>query len=902
LKDCFTTLTFAVAAAAIVKALRRGVSSLFNSSCCPRGGRERHSLSRPDNPNSLVNYLDCDIHSFTVLRTQRKATPTSVQDTDAHSLSFGFDIKTALLDSNDTSTEALMATFSCTKMLTAALSALLALPTLLAAPMPQNSISSRASGYWLSQTGFHLNDPVFGNSDSNYPLFRNVMDTQFNGGAKGDGTTDDTNAIQAAISSTLGSDSRCGPGCNSSTTTPALVYFPPGKYLVHQPLNLDYYTQLVGDAINPPTILASSNFTGMAVIDADPYGQGVEGNGNWFINQNNFFRQIRNFIIDITAVGGGESGAGIHWQVAQATSLQNIVFEMSTSKTTKQQGIFMDNGSGGFMSDLTFNGGLYGAFLGSQQFTSRNLVFNGCQTGIFMNWNWGWTLSNMTFNNCGTGVDMSNSPTNQTVGSVVLSDSTFSGTTYGVRSAYKPSGNVPVSGGSLLIDNVDFGSATSAVVDPDDGAILSGGGVVKAWGSGNVYDNSGTKKATQGQITAPHKDSSLLNNGNIFGRSKPQYETAQASDFLQAKTDGGCKGDGTTDDTTCVQSFLKSAASANKIAYFNHGVYKVTDTIAVPSTIRIVGEVWSTIFASGFSDASNPKPVWQVGTDGQTGAVEISDMLFEIDGPNPGAIIISWGLNSAQGASGMWDTHVRIGGSAGSDLLLANCPYTADTVNDKCIGAFLMFHATPKSGGVYCENTWFWTADHDMENPANLQIDVYTGRGALIQSSGPVWLWGTASEHSILYNYQIDGAGAVFGGFMQSETPYFQPQPLAPAPFNFNSAYDDPTFTVCSNGGNTSADAVPCKDAWGLRVANTKSLLVYSAGFYNFFNDYNQDCVAGQNCQENMIHVQNSQVSMYAVTTKAAVNMLIDDVGVTVPGADNRDVYGDTIAYYNSNA
>jgi glucan 1,3-beta-glucosidase len=52
-------------------------------------------------------------------------------------------------------------------------------------------------------------------------------------------------------------------------------------------------------------------------------------NSNWYTNQNNFFRQIRNFHIDTTAMPVGV-GAGIHWQVAQATSLQNIVFDMRT--------------------------------------------------------------------------------------------------------------------------------------------------------------------------------------------------------------------------------------------------------------------------------------------------------------------------------------------------------------------------------------------------------------------------------------------------------------------------------------------------------------------------------------------------------------------------------------------
>jgi Pectate lyase superfamily protein len=40
------------------------------------------------------------------------------------------------------------------------------------------------------------------------------------------------------------------------------------------------------------------------------------------------------------------------------------------------------------MTDLTFNGGKYGAFFGNQQFTTRNMTFNNCQTAIFMNWNW----------------------------------------------------------------------------------------------------------------------------------------------------------------------------------------------------------------------------------------------------------------------------------------------------------------------------------------------------------------------------------------------------------------------------------------------------------------------------------------------------------------------------------
>jgi hypothetical protein len=39
---------------------------------------------------------------------------------------------------------------------------------------------------------------------------------------------------------------------------------------------------------------------------------------------------------------------------------------------TTQQGIYMENGSSSFLSDLTFVGANFGAFFGNQQFTIRD--------------------------------------------------------------------------------------------------------------------------------------------------------------------------------------------------------------------------------------------------------------------------------------------------------------------------------------------------------------------------------------------------------------------------------------------------------------------------------------------------------------------------------------------------
>jgi glucan 1,3-beta-glucosidase len=253
---------------------------------------------------------------------------------------------------------------------------------------------------------------------------------------------------------------------------------------------------MVGDALQLPVLKAAANFAGIAVIDADPYTD--QGN-NWYTNQNNFFRSIRNFVIDLTGLDRG-TGAGIHWQVAQASSLQNIVFNMveGGGAANRQQGIFMDNGSGGFMVDLVFNGGNYGAFLGNQQFTTRNWTINNANTAIYMNWNWAWTFKSLTINNCGVGLNMSNGGFNQTVGSVLILDSKISTTSQAIVTSYNDN-SVPETGGSLILDNVDFTGSQVAVAHVSGASILAGGTVVDHFVQGNVWTpSSGSQRKRRG--------------------------------------------------------------------------------------------------------------------------------------------------------------------------------------------------------------------------------------------------------------------------------------------------------------------------------------------------------------------------------------------------------------------
>jgi glucan 1,3-beta-glucosidase len=747
------------------------------------------------------------------------------------------------------------------------------------APAPQTP-QAGASGYWF-ETIKRQGQAPFNPNPTAYKVFRNVKEL----GAKGDGSSDDTDIINKIIAD----GERCGEGCDSTTTTPAIIYFPAGTYMISKPIIQYYYTQFVGDATNMPILKATANFEGMGLIDADPYIPGGDG-ANWFTNQNNFYRQIRNFVIDISQT---KAAAGIHWQVSQATSLQNIRFEMAKGDAGKdQKGIFQDNGSGGFMSDLIFNGGAIGAFLGSQQFTTRNMTFNDCGTAIFMNWNWLWTLKSIFINNCKLGLDMANSPANQTVGSVLLLDSIITNTPIGVNTSFTQD-SVPHTGGTLILDNVDFTSCTTAVQNAAGEALLKGNKKVATWAQGNAAA-AGQAQAgrVQGDVTgAPVKPQSLLGENGWFERSKPQYENVDVTKFVSLKSKGAV-GDGKTDDTKAIQDAINGLQDG-QVLHADHGGYLITKTIDIPAekNIKIVGEIYTMFFITGkfFSNMDDPQPGFRVGKkSGDKGSFEMSDAIISTQGPAPGGILMEWNIAAEAGKAGLWDVHFRVGGFAGTNLQSSDCKKNPDAQhapNPKCIGSFMQLHITKSSSG-YFENVWLWTADHELDQEDHSQIDIYNGRGMLVESQGPVWLVGTASEHSQLSQYQFQGAKDIWYGAIQTETPYYQPNPAATVPFKKNDKFFDPDMS------NTTS-------AWAVRIIDSESIWNYGAGTYSFFDNYSQKCVTGQNCQEHINEIENSSnVNIFGLSTKASVNMISSGGQGLLKDEDNRSNFCATLAIF----
>ncbi|KAK4101429.1 glycoside hydrolase family 55 protein, partial [Parathielavia hyrcaniae] len=476
----------------------------------------------------------------------------------------------------------------------------------------------------------------------------------------------------------------------------AIVYFPPGTYLISTTIPLPFGTQVIGDAINRPLLKAAPGFVGLRVLSTNEYtggGTGIDG-----LDQQYYLRNIR---IDVRDTDPLEKIACLHYQIAQATSMQNVELVAGPAQT----GIFAENGSGGQISDFTFTftGGGYGIYGGNQQFTAQRLHFSGCTIGVQIIWDWGWVWKSVAMTNVGTGFRLLPNDGD----SVVIA----------------PPSSTPGSGTTgLVFENVALTSITKMVADSSDATILAGGTTkIDHWVLGPVYAGSATARtfSNGAKIGNYRRPATLINdNGAYYERDKPQYEN---------------------------------------ILFVDAGSYILISTITVPAGSRIVGGALSQLVARGpyFQDASNPKVLIKVGEPGQVGGVEMQDLIITTKGPTAGAVLIEWNVRAeSKGAAALLDVHVRIGGATGTDLGPDECPALLSGIAPGCNAASLMMHITPSASG-YFENMWLWVADHMIDDPdlidANntmVQNSVYVARGLLIESKSAVWLYRTSSEHA----------------------------------------------------------------------------------------------------------------------------------------------------------
>ncbi|RYP46402.1 hypothetical protein DL768_007369 [Monosporascus sp. mg162] len=615
-------------------------------------------------------------------------------------------------------------------------------------PVRDNNDTSRVAaddGFWLSTLGL-LGTSLF--AAEGYQFFRNVKDF----GAVGDGVTDDTAAINTAMSSFSQSnqdDLCCGLECGSSSVLNAVM---------------------VGNPRSRPIIQGSADFSGIALVDANPYVP--RGNGRtWYVNQSNFFRQIRNF-----------------------------VFSMKES---------------------------------------------------------------------------SNPP--QGIGSITVLDSHFNGVPYAITVAHQEH-QYP----SVVLDNLLVENSESVVLVSGGETLLPGSrGPLwfNSWMSGYQVLPDGYSGRRTGFVGAkPNKPTALLGGqGGYFYRSKPQYDGGG----LVVATEHGISNDATGDQTSAINALLR--ANVGSTIFFPDGVYLVKGTVEIPVGSKIVGSGWSQIMATGsyFADEFDLKVMARVGQPGDSGVIEISDMLFTTKGGTAGCILMEWNVHeSHQCSAAIWDSHFRVGGGGGTDLLLEDCPIHTSSPIEDCRAATMMLHMIKGSSGFF-DNVRVWIADHDLDDPVNAEafngknvVSIYVGRGVLIESDGPTWFWGGGSEHAQLYQWQLLDASNIVMGHVQTETPYYQDNPTALEPYTVGEWPADPGFEDCAEDF--------CKKAWALRIFNSTDVFLYGLGFYSFFQDNNLGCALSEECQLPFIETNYAErVWMYNIFTKGNVEIVSPEGGIS---------------------
>jgi glucan 1,3-beta-glucosidase len=264
----------------------------------------------------------------------------------------------------------------------------------------------------------------------------------------------------------------------------------------------------------------------------------------------------------------------------------------------------------------------------------------------------------------------------------------------------------------------------------------------QTWIRGHTYQNSSTSHQTiSGQLIKTSRPTTLVNStGFYYTVVPPTYQEYDVSQVVNVKAVSAhpVRGDGSTDDTVSLQAIINAAASAKQVVYFPHGIYIVTDTLLIPPGSRVYGEAWTQIAASGdkFKNANQPRAMVMVGNPGDVGVAQMTDFLFTVGDVLPGTKMVEVNMAGEKpGDVGFFNCHFRIGGAKGSKVEQCSGPAT-------CAAAHVSAHFTPSSS-VYWENSWSWSADHNLDLGTSGQPS--DAGGWLIESQKGVWMLGIGS-------------------------------------------------------------------------------------------------------------------------------------------------------------
>ena len=469
--------------------------------------------------------------------------------------------------------------------------------------------------------------------------------------ARGDGKTDDTAAIQAAVDRAA----NAGGG--------GVVFLPSGRYRITRSILIPLAVRVYGVGLSRPVLVLAAHTPGfqkgvgtmvvfmgcdqyntgkvpVPVASAVPYSENVRD-----ANSSTFYSALSN--VDFEIGDGNPGAAAVRQRTAQHSYLAHIDFRIGSGFA----GIY-NAGNVGY--DLNFHGGRYGLVSEKTspawQYTLMDATFDGQRDAAIREHEAGLTLANTTIRNTPVGIEIDRGYGDWLWGS-------------DVRFENVSKAALSISNEDNVYTQVGFQDAIASKVPSfarfrDSGKTVPGQGAnyrVKEFNYGLMLPGLAsigafgtTMKATPlAQLPAPPR--------NVMRALPPTTQWANARSF-------GATGDGHTDDTQALQKAIDSS----RVVYLPLGFYIINDTLRMKPDTVIVGlhpGLTQLVLPNGspkYAGAGTPRAMLESAKGGDAIVSGIGLASGEV---NPRAVALLW----KAGAGSLVDD-VRIQGGHGTVL------------------------------------------------------------------------------------------------------------------------------------------------------------------------------------------------------------------------------------------
>lgn len=550
----------------------------------------------------------------------------------------------------------------------------------------------------------------------------NVRDAPF--GARGDGKTDDTQAIQKALTAALG--------------THRIVYLPNGTYLVSDTLRWQNaanagdkvqgwgpFLQLQGQSRAATIIKLKDNAPGFgdeqspkAIVQTG--SSGSHGDKRYSNGEGNeaFENHIRDLTVD---AGSGNAGAvGIDYQVSNCGALRGVTIRSSNPQRAGFCGLNLtrrDNGPG-LIKDVTIEGFRFGIRTAQEiaHFTFEDITLRGQrECGLWMR-DAVVAARKIRSRNSVPAIKISG------VALLSLFDSYFAG-----GATQTPGAAIECEGAEarLYIRNLQTSGYTGSVRHQD---------------------------ALQKPLLAEWSPTAPLGNaplGAALSLRLPIRETPEWSDpDISQWADAGAPS--ANDDTRQIQAALDAGRST---VYFRHGRYHIADTLTVPPGVRRMVGIGAELTAIGaWPDG---KPLFRL-TNGKAADLTAIDRLA---------------MGGSLGRNALFEH------SDGRTLVLRDIIGFGGSAYRNRVGAGPLFiEDVALSGYYFAPGTQVWARQWNAEGSVSPKV---------VNDGGTVWALGSKHESGeTIFENKNGGRMEIWSAFAYT----FGTDPQTPALINTDSS------------------------------------------------------------------------------------------------------------------